>query len=190
MGRKRTKYSGEVNAGDVNTSVTLQGWVHRRRDLGALLFVDVRDRSGLCQVVFNQERDRELHAKASGLRSEYVVTVTGTVVQRTAATVNPNLATGAVELAAAELEIENDARTPPFPLTEEGNENVSEEARLSFRYLDLRRPGMQQNLRLRHDVSKVIRGVFDRNGFLEVETPFLTRSTPEGARDYLVPSRV
>ena len=187
---RRTDYCGALRAGDVGRRVVLQGWVHRRRDLGALLFLDLRDREGLCQVVFNQERDPALHARAAELRSEYVVAIAGAAVRREAATVNAALATGEVEVVATQLEVLNTARTPPFPLTEEAAETVSEEARLKYRYLDLRHPGMQANLRLRHNVVNAIRRAFDAQGFLEVETPFLTRSTPEGARDYLVPSRV
>ena len=186
----RTHYCGDLRPEHVGKPVVLQGWVHRRRDLGALLFLDVRDRSGLTQVVFNQERDPELHARAAHLRSEYVVTVVGDVLLRSPDTVNPALATGEIEVTATGLELLNEARTPPFPLVEESSEAIGEEARLKYRYLDLRRPGMQANLRLRHNVSRAIRRAFEANGFLEVETPFLTRSTPEGARDYLVPSRV
>ncbi|HWG36847.1 MAG TPA: aspartate--tRNA ligase [Terriglobales bacterium] len=187
---ERTHYCGILRAEHVGQEVVLCGWVHRRRDLGALLFVDLRDRTGLCQVVFSQKGDAAVHGLAAELRSEYVVAVTGCVVLRSAETANASLATGEIEIAAAKLEILNTARTPPFPLTEESAEAVSEEARLTYRYLDLRRPGMQANLRLRHNVAKAIRASFDRHGFLEVETPFLTRSTPEGARDYLVPSRL
>lgn len=187
---ERTHYCGILRAEHVGQEVVLCGWVHRRRDLGALLFVDLRDRTGLCQVVFSEKGDAAVHGLAAELRSEYVVAVTGCVVLRSAETSNASLATGEIEIAAAKLEILNTARTPPFPLTEESAEAVSEEARLTYRYLDLRHPGMQANLRLRHNVAKAIRASFDRHGFLEVETPFLTRSTPEGARDYLVPSRL
>jgi len=187
---QRTHYCGILRADQVGQEVVLCGWVHRRRDLGALLFVDLRDRTGLCQVVFNQERDAACHGLATELRSEYVVAVAGRVVRRSAETSNPALATGEIEIVASKLEILNTARTPPFPLTDESAEAVSEETRLTYRYLDLRHPGMQANLRLRHNVAKAIRASFDRHGFLEVETPFLTRSTPEGARDYLVPSRL
>ncbi|HXE31205.1 MAG TPA: aspartate--tRNA ligase [Terriglobales bacterium] len=186
---QRTHYCGEVGTA-TGQRVALRGWVHRRRDLGALLFLDLRDRTGLCQVVVDLGRDAALHARASQLRAEYVIAVAGEVVLRSPQTVNPALATGTVEIAADAIEILNDARTPPFPLDDEGGEGVSEETRLTFRYLDLRRPGMQANLRLRHAVTYAIRKAFDADGFLEVETPFLTRSTPEGARDYLVPSRV
>lgn len=187
---QRSVYCGELGPEHVGRQVVLQGWVHRRRDLGALLFLDLRDRAGICQVVFHQEKNAALHARASELRSEYVVTVVGEVVRRSSDTVNPALASGEVEVAASDLVLLNESRTPPFPLTEESAEAVSEEARLKYRYLDLRHPAMQANLRLRHEVSKAIRQAFDAHGFLEVETPFLTRSTPEGARDYLVPSRI
>ncbi|MGN6594172.1 MAG: aspartate--tRNA ligase [Terriglobales bacterium] len=186
----RTHYCGDLRAEQVGRTVVLQGWVHRRRDLGALLFVDLRDRTGLCQVVFRQELDAGLHAAAAALRSEYVVAVVGEVVRRSPETANAALATGEVEVRATGLAVLNESRTPPFPLTEESAGSVSEEARLKYRYLDLRHPAMQANLRLRHEVTKSIRQAFDAHGFLEVETPFLTRSTPEGARDYLVPSRV
>ncbi len=187
---QRSLYCGDLRSEHVGRQVVLQGWVHRRRDLGALLFLDLRDRAGICQVVFNQEKDAVLHARASDLRSEFVVTIVGEVVRRSPDTANPALATGEVEVAASDLILLNESRTPPFPLTDESAEAVSEEARLKYRYLDLRHPAMQANLRLRHEVSKAIRKAFDAHGFLEVETPFLTRSTPEGARDYLVPSRI
>ncbi|HEY7839778.1 MAG TPA: aspartate--tRNA ligase [Terriglobales bacterium] len=186
----RTHYVGDLRLADAGQTVVLQAWVARRRDLGALLFLDLRDRTGICQVVFNQEKDTALHARAAALRSEYVVTVVGEVVRRAPETVHAGLPTGEVEVVATGLEVLNEARTPPFPLAEDSSETIGEEARLKYRYLDLRRPSMQQNLRLRHRVSQAIRRVFDEQGFLEVETPFLTRSTPEGARDYLVPSRV
>ncbi|MGH9394483.1 MAG: aspartate--tRNA ligase [Terriglobales bacterium] len=187
---QRTHYCGALRPEHIGLDVVLCGWVHRRRDLGALLFVDLRDRDGLCQAVFNQERQPDAHALATELRSEFVVAISGRVVPRSPETINPALATGEVELAATAIEILNTARTPPFPLTDESADAVSEETRLAFRYLDLRHPGMQANLRLRHNVAKAIRAAFDRHGFLEIETPFLTRSTPEGARDYLVPSRL
>jgi aspartyl-tRNA synthetase len=186
----RTRYCGDLRLSDAGQTVVLQAWVARRRDLGALLFLDLRDRSGICQVVFNEESNAGLHALASTLRSEYVVTVVGEVVRRAPDTVNPHLASGEVEVVVTGLEVLNEARTPPFPLAEDSSEAIGEEARLKYRYLDLRRPSMQQNLRLRAEVNRAIRRVFDEQGFLEVETPFLTRSTPEGARDYLVPSRV
>src|SRR5713101_40575 len=162
------------------------GWVHRRRDLGNLLFLDLRDRTGIVQVVFNKETQPAAHAKAEQARSEFVVAVEGQVVKRQKA--NPELPTGEVELFAAKLHILNNAKTPPFPIEDEIN--AAEETRLRFRYLDLRRPKPHQNLALRHKIILEIRKVMDEMGFFEVETPMLTRSTPEGARDFLVPSRV
>lgn len=185
---RRTGYCGELRRSQAGQQVVLLGWVHRRRDLGSLVFVDLRDRAGMCQVVFNRERNASLHDRAGLLRSEFVIGVIGDVVVRAPETVNPAIATGEVEVIARELFIFNDARTPPFLL--DSDTEVAEEARLKFRYLDLRRTQMQANLRLRHDVALAIRRYFDAQGFLEVETPFMTRSTPEGARDYLVPSRV
>src|SRR5215813_2056037 len=162
------------------------GWVHRRRDLGNLLFLDVRDRTGIVQVVFNRETQAEAHAKAEHVRSEYVVAVEGKVVKRQKA--NPEIATGEVELIASKLHVLNNSKTPPFQVEDEIN--VAEETRLRYRYLDLRRTKPHQNLALRHKVILEIRRTMDEMGFLEVETPMLTRSTPEGARDFLVPSRV
>jgi aspartyl-tRNA synthetase len=183
---KRTHYCGALRASDAGRDATIMGWVHRRRDLGNLLFLDVRDRTGIVQVVFNKETQPEAHAKAEQVRSEFVVGVEGKVLQRGKA--NPEIATGEVELAASKLHILNTARTPPFPVEEEIN--AAEETRLRFRYLDLRRPKPHRNLALRHKIILEIRKVMDEMGFIEVETPMLTRSTPEGARDYLVPSRV
>ncbi len=187
---RRTHFCGDLRLANAEQQVLLMGWVHRRRDLGSLLFIDLRDRNGLVQAVFNQEKDPALHERAELLRSEYVIAVAGEVVRRSADTVNPAIPTGEIEVAVQQLYIFNDARTPAFPLTEEQQISISEEARLKYRYLDLRRGEMQSNLRLRHNVAQTIRRYFDTQGFLEVETPFLTRSTPEGARDYLVPSRV
>ncbi len=183
---KRTHYCGALRAGDAGRDATIMGWVHRRRDLGNLLFLDVRDRTGIVQVVFNKETQPEAHAKAEQVRSEFVVAVEGKVLQRGKA--NPELATGEVEMAASRLHILNTSKTPPFPVEEEIN--AAEETRLRFRYLDLRRPKPHRNLALRHKILLEIRKVMDEMGFIEVETPMLTRSTPEGARDYLVPSRV
>jgi aspartyl-tRNA synthetase len=162
------------------------GWVHRRRDLGKLLFLDVRDRTGLVQVVFNKETQAAAHAKAEQARSEFVVAVEGKVVKREKT--NPEIATGEIELVASKLYILNNAKTPPFPIEEEIN--AAEETRLRYRYLDLRRPKPHQNIALRHKIVLEMRKAMDEMGFIEVETPMLTRSTPEGARDYLVPSRV
>ena len=183
---RRTHYCGELRAGDAGRDAIVMGWVHRRRDLGNLLFLDVRDRTGLVQVVFNKETQPEAHAKAEHVRSEYVVAVEAKVVKREKA--NPDIATGEIELAAAKLHLLNTAKTPPFPIEEQIN--AAEETRLRYRYLDLRRPKPHQNLALRHKIVLEVRKVMDEMGFIEVETPMLTRSTPEGARDYLVPSRV
>jgi len=165
----------------------LLGWVHRVRDLGGLLFIDMRDREGVTQVVFDKD-DEPLMAKAKRLRSEFVIGVTGRVQRRSQETINPKLDTGEVEVVVRQLAILNEAKTPPFPVADETP--VSEDVRLKYRYLDLRRPRLQQNIIQRHRVMAAVRRYFDANGFLEIETPILTKSTPEGARDYLVPSRV
>jgi aspartyl-tRNA synthetase len=183
---KRTHYCGALRASDAGKPAVVLGWVARRRDLGNLLFLDVRDRTGIVQVVFNKETQPEAHAKAEHARSEFVVAVEGDVVRRQKA--NPELATGEVEMKATKLHILNNAKTPPFPI--EDQINAAEETRLRFRYLDLRRPKPHANLALRHKIILEIRKTMDDMGFIEVETPMLTRSTPEGARDYLVPSRV
>jgi aspartyl-tRNA synthetase len=183
---KRTHYCGELRASDAGRDVIVMGWVHRRRDLGNLLFLDVRDRTGLVQVVFNKETQGAAHAKAEQARSEFVVAVEGKVVKREKA--NPDISTGEIELVASKLHILNNAKTPPFPI--EAEINAVEETRLRYRYLDLRRPKPHQNLALRHKIVLEMRKAMDEMGFIEVETPMLTRSTPEGARDYLVPSRV
>jgi len=183
---KRTHYCGALRATDAGRDVTVMGWVHRRRDLGKLLFLDVRDRAGLVQVVFNKEAKPEAHAKAEQARSEYVVAVEGKVVKREKA--NPEIPSGEIELVASNLYILNTAKTPPFPIEDEIN--AGEETRLRYRYLDLRRPKPHRNLALRHKIVLEMRKAMDEMGFIEVETPMLTRSSPEGARDYLVPSRV
>ena len=183
---KRTHYCGELRAAHEGQTVTLLGWVHGRRDLGHLIFLDIRDRSGIAQVMFNKETDAASHAKAEQARSEFVVAVEGRVARRQKA--NPAVASGEVEVIAMSLRILNTAKTPPFPIEE--SINASEETRLRYRYLDLRRPKPQANLALRHRVILELRKAMDEMGFYEVETPMLTRSTPEGARDYLVPSRV
>lgn len=184
---KRSCYCGEVSEENIGQTLTVMGWVDRVRDLGGLLFIDLRDRSGILQVVVNPD-NAPAFEKAKEARPEFVVAVTGPAVLREAETVNPQIATGTVEIRAQEIRILNVARTPPFPLEE--NSDTAEETRLRYRYLDLRRRDLQRNLRLRHDVTMEIRRTLDEQGFLEIETPFLTRSTPEGARDYLVPSRV
>ena len=183
---QRTSYCGDLRAADADKEVVLMGWVHKRRDLGNLIFIDLRDRSGLAQIVFNKEQAPAAHARAEELRSEFVVAVTGRVVTRQKA--NPDLASGEVEIIASELRILNTAKTPPFVV--EDDLNANEETRLHYRYLDLRRTRPRQNLALRHRVILEIRKAMDEMGFYEIETPMLTRSTPEGARDYLVPSRV
>jgi len=179
---------GALRASDADKKVVLMGWVNRRRDHGNLLFIDLRDRTGLAQVVFNPERDAAVHEKAGLLRSEYVIAVTGTVKLRDANTINPNMPTGEVELIAEELRILNESKLPPFLPSDTALTN--EETRLKYRYIDLRRDAMQFNIELRHKVAKAIRDYLPDQGFFEIETPFMTRSTPEGARDYLVPSRV
>jgi aspartyl-tRNA synthetase len=183
----RTHTCGALRAEDVGADVVLLGWVHRVRDLGGLLFIDLRDRHGITQIVFDKD-DAETMAKAKRLRSEYVIGVKGRIQRRSPETVNPKVSTGEVEVMVRQLVILNEAKTPPFPIAEDTP--VSEEVRLKYRYLDLRRPRLQSNMILRHKVTAAIRRYFDANGFLEIETPILTKSTPEGARDYLVPSRV
>jgi aspartyl-tRNA synthetase len=184
----RTHYCGALRPAQVGETVTLMGWADTRRDLGGVVFIDLRDREGLCQVVARPEVSPEAHAKADRVRGEYVIAVRGKVSARSAETLNPKLATGAVEVLATEIRILSEARTPPFPI--EDDVATSEDIRLKYRYLDLRRPKMQRNIRLRHRLTMEIRRYLDEQGFLEIETPFLTKSTPEGARDYLVPSRV
>ena len=185
---RRTHRCGDLRASDVGKRAVLMGWVHRRRDLGGLIFVHLRDRSGITQVVCNTERDAAVHARAEALRSEFVIAIEGPVVRRSQDTVNSELETGEVEIAVEKLLILNDARTLPFLIEEDTS--VGEDIRLKYRYIDLRRPHMQRNIKLRHDVSHAIRGSLDAQGFYEIETPFMTRSTPEGARDFLVPSRL
>lgn len=188
VGLKRTNVCGELRPENTEQEVVLCGWVSRRRDHGGLIFIDLRDRSGLVQVVFSPDLGQDAFAKAETVRSEYVLCVRGTVRLRDAATVNTNMATGEIEVAGLELRILNAAKTPPFYIQD--GVDVDEMVRLRYRYLDLRRPEMQKNLMLRHRVTKIMRDFFDNHGFVEVETPMLTKSTPEGARDYLVPSRV
>jgi aspartyl-tRNA synthetase len=183
---KRTHLCGALRASDAEKDVVLLGWVHRRRDLGQLIFIDIRDRAGIAQIVFNKELHPDAHKKAEELRSEFVVAVEGRVLRRQKP--NPELVTGEVEVMASRLHILNNAKTPPFMIEDEAN--ASEETRLRYRYLDLRRPRPHRNLELRHRVVFEIRKALDDLGFFEIETPMLTRSTPEGARDYLVPSRL
>lgn len=185
---KRSCYCGEPRRSQVGQELTVMGWVHARRDHGGVTFIDLRDRSGVVQIVFNPQINQDAHNAAKDVRMEYVLSVRGVLEKRSPETINPNLPTGEVELQVTELRILNPSRTVPFPIDEETN--PTENARLRYRYLDLRRPQMYGNLLLRHRLAKSVRDYLDGEGFLEVETPFLTRSTPEGARDYLVPSRV
>jgi aspartyl-tRNA synthetase len=185
---RRTDLAGALREGDIGRAVVVCGWVHGRRDHGGIVFLDVRDRAGIVQVVCDPSASPGAHARASELRLEYVVGVRGTVRARPAETVNPDLPTGTIEIVAAELGILNTARPTPFPVDDAAE--ISEPHRLKYRYLDLRRPVMQERLRLRHDVVRRVRDYLNAEAFIEVETPMLTRSTPEGARDYLVPSRV
>jgi aspartyl-tRNA synthetase len=186
--RYRSAWAGELRADRVGEELRVAGWVHRRRDHGGLIFIDVRDRSGLLQLVFHPEDAAEAHASAGRLRSEDVITVSGKLVHREEGTVNPKLPTGEVELSVQELEILADAETPPFPVDDD--KPVDEATRLRYRYIDLRRKVMQDRLALRHEVAQTIRAYFNERDFLEIETPMLTRSTPEGARDFIVPSRL
>lgn len=184
----RTQTCGQLRASEVGQTVRLMGWVQRRRDHGNLIFIDLRDRTGLTQVVFNAERNAVVHQKAHALRPECVVAVAGAVAARPMESTNPDMPTGAIEVLVDSVEILNEAKTPPFQI--EDDAEVTEALRLKYRYLDLRRPKMQRLLGLRHAVAQHVRSFLNAEGFLEVETPMLTKSTPEGARDYLVPSRV
>lgn len=185
---KRLHHCGELTLKNEGQEVTLTGWVQRRRDHGGLIFIDLRDRSGLVQVVFNPGPHQEAFELAESVRNEYVLAVRGVVAPRPEGTINSNLVTGEIEVYASQLEILNAAKNPPFYIID--NVDVDENVRLKYRYLDLRRPEMQQTLMLRHKVNKIMRDFLDTEGFVEIETPMLTKSTPEGARDYLVPSRV
>ena len=186
--RYRTHWAGDLRADDVGNELRVAGWVHRRRDHGGLIFIDVRDRTGLLQLVFRPEEAPEAHAAAGNLRGEDVITVSGELVRRDEGAVNPDLPTGEVELVAAELEQLADAQTPPFQIDED--DPVGEELRLRYRYLDLRKERMRDQMILRHEVIREIRNQLSDEGYLEIETPIMTRSTPEGARDFLVPSRL
>jgi aspartyl-tRNA synthetase len=185
---ERSDYAGTLRAADAGRTATVMGWVHGRRDHGGVIFLDLRDRAGLVQIVLDPERSAEAHAAASGVRLEFVIAVQGTIVPRSAETVNPDLPTGAIEIVGSELRVLNAARPSPFPVDDAID--TAEAVRLRYRYLDLRRPRMFRNLWLRHRLATRTRAYLNTNGFVEVETPMLTRSTPEGARDYLVPSRV
>src|SRR5258708_33992664 len=185
---RRTHMCGELRAEHAGQRVVLLGWVNRRRDLGNVIFIDVRDRSGMTQLVFDKGENPAAHEKASGLRSEYVIAAIGKVRKRDADTVNPGIPTGEIEITVDELKLLNESKHPPFL---PGDTDVAnEEVRLKYRYIDLRRDKMQANIELRHNVALAIRQNLSNQGFFEIETPFMTRSTPEGARDYLVPSRV
>ncbi|MEK6287577.1 MAG: aspartate--tRNA ligase [Acidobacteriota bacterium] len=184
---KRTHYSGDLRAEHAGEMVMLMGWVHRRRDFGPLTFIDLRDREGIVQVVFDEEKNAEAHRRAKELRNEHVVAVAGKVLMRDKEKVNPNLKSGRIEVKALELHILNDAKTPPFEI--DANK-ASEEVRLKYRYLDLRREKMQYNIGLRHRAALAVRRHLDEHGFYEIETPMLIKTTPEGARDYIVPSRL
>lgn len=185
----RTYYCGEMTEKAIGESVTLKGWVQKRRDLGGLIFIDLRDRTGIVQVVFNPDVSKEALAIAEGIRNEYVLDIQGKVVAREEGTVNKNLKTGAIEIHADAVTVLSAAKTPPFAISDQADD-VSEDVRLKYRYLDLRRPAMFQTIHLRHNVTRAARRFLDEKGFLDIETPILTGSTPEGARDYLVPSRV
>ncbi len=184
----RTHTCGELQLADVGEQATIAGWVNRRRDHGGLIFLDMRDRYGITQVVCDPERSPESHRVAAELRSEYVVQISGNVVSRLPGTENAQLSTGAIEIAAERIEILNPSRTTPFPISD--TVQVDEALRLKYRYLDLRRPAMRDNMLLRHRIVKLIRDYLDERAFVEIETPILMKSTPEGARDYLVPSRL
>ncbi len=187
-GLKRTHRCTELSSKNIGEKVTVMGWAHKRRDLGGVIFIDLRDRSGVVQVVFNTSLCQETFSKAETIRSEYVLAVVGEVVKRAPETVNPKLETGDIEIIVSDLRILSKSETPPIYIEEDTD--VNEAVRLKYRYLDLRRPDMQRNLILRHKAAKIARDYFCDNGFIEIETPMLTKSTPEGARDYLVPSRV
>ena len=185
-GLKRTHYCGDLREANIDEEVVLMGWVQKKRNLGGLVFVDLRDRSGLCQIIFDTDINAEAFAKAEKLGSEYVVAVKGKVAERSSK--NPNMPTGDIEVFATELKVLNKSETPPIYIKDD--DNVSEELRLKYRYLDLRKPSMQKTLMLRSKVANIVRNYLSQNNFFEIETPFLIKPTPEGARDYLVPSRV
>lgn len=184
----RTYYCGEVTEAAIGENVVLKGWVQKRRDLGGLIFIDLRDRTGIVQIVFNPEINKEAIEVAEKVRNEFVLDIKGTVIARAEGTINDNLKTGKVEIIVSDISILNEAKTPPFMIDDKLE--VAEDVRLKYRYLDLRRPVMFETFKMRHQVTKVMRDFLDDEGFLDIETPILTKSTPEGARDYLVPSRV
>lgn len=184
----RSYFCGEVPESAIGEKVFLKGWVQKRRDLGGLIFIDLRDRTGIVQVVFNPDLSQEALATAEKIRNEYVLDIRGTVVAREEGTINENISTGKIEIHAESVSIINEAKTPPFVISD--RTDASEDVRLKYRYLDFRRPVIFETLKMRHNVTKAIRDFLDSEGFLDIETPILTKSTPEGARDYLVPSRV
>ena len=184
----RTNYCGQVTKDNLGQSVKLNGWVQKRRDLGGMVFIDLRDTTGLVQVVFNGEVEKELLEIAETLRAEYVVEIEGNVVERMEGQVNTNIATGEIEIVATGLKVINESKTPAFEIKD--SLNVSDDIRMKYRYLDLRRTRMQENIKIRHNTKRAIRNFLDNENFIDIETPYLTKSTPEGARDYLVPSRV
>ena len=185
---RRTHYCGTVRESDIGTQVCVMGWVQKQRDLGNLIFIDLRDRTGIVQLAFDDKTEKEIFDKAFGIRAEYVLAAHGVVRQRGEGAINPNLPTGAVEIFVTELKILSAAQTPPFEVSD--SKKVNDETALKYRYLDLRRPSLQRNIMMRHEIAKVAREYYYENGFLEIETPMMIKSTPEGARDYLVPSRI
>ena len=185
-GLKRTDYCGKLRADDIGKNVTVFGWVQRQRDKGHLIFIDLRDRTGIVQITLDDDTDREIFKKAASVRSEYVLAVVGTVRERSAK--NAEIPTGDIEIEVKELRVLSESETPPFEITD--NCTAGETTRLKYRYLDLRRPTLQNNIILRHKIAKATRDFFDNEGFIEIETPMLIKSTPEGARDFLVPSRI
>src|SRR6266436_5198797 len=184
---RRSHYSGDLRPEHAGEVVRLMGWVHKRRDFGPLTFIDLRDREGIVQVVFDEEKNADAHRRAKELRNEHVVAIVGKVLMRDKDKINPNLKSGRIEVKALELYILNDAKTPPFEIDAT---KASEEVRLNYRYLDLRREKMQYNIGLRHRAAIAVRRYLDEHGFYEIETPMLIKTTPEGARDYIVPSRL
>ena len=185
---RRTHYCGTVRESDIGREVCVMGWVQKQRDLGNLIFIDLRDRTGIVQLAFDDKSDKEIFDKAFGIRAEYVLAAHGTVRPRGEGAVNPNLPTGAIEIFVTELKILSAAQTPPFEVND--SKKVNDEIALKYRYVDLRRPSLQRNIMMRHQIAKVARDYYYENGFLEIETPMMIKSTPEGARDYLVPSRI
>ncbi len=187
QGFKRTNYANDFDSSSIGQTVSVAGWVNKQRDIGSLVFIDLRDRTGLVQIVFDETINVELLNKAKGVHNEYVIAVKGTVRQRSGA-FNKNIKTGEIEIVAEELRVLSVSEPTPFVIASDVEAN--DQIKLKYRYLDLRRPEMQKNIIMRHKIAKIARDYYDENGFLEIETPYLTKSTPEGARDYLVPSRV